>query len=307
MKTTLRIGTRGSPLALAQAHEVRDRLHAAWPDTIADIEIVVLSTQGDRVLDRPLAEIGGKGLFTEEIEAGLLDGSLDLAVHSMKDMPTALPHGLTIAALLPREDPADTLLVRDGVLAADAGDDPLRALPQGARVGTSSLRRAAQLRALRPDLEVVGFRGNVQTRLRKLAEGVADATMLARAGLRRLGLELGHDLPTARFLPAVAQGAIGVECRVDDPSVRALLAPIHCDTTGARVGAERAMLALLDGSCRTPIAGLATIGVDGAIALYGLLAEDDGSRVWRAEATGSEPIAVGELVAEALLRARAAG
>jgi hydroxymethylbilane synthase len=233
MTRNLRIGTRGSPLALAQAHEVRDRLMAAWPDHIGTVEIVVMSTQGDRVLDRPLAEIGGKGLFTEEIEAALLAGDIDVAVHSMKDMPTALPSGLIIPCLLPREDPADALLVRAGLLpldvvagAAGVAIDAVAALPSGARVGTSSLRRAAQIKALRPDVEVVGFRGNVQTRLRKLDDGVADATLLARAGLNRLGMNVGVSLAPETMLPAVAQGAIGVECRADDDAVQLLLAAI---------------------------------------------------------------------------------
>ncbi len=320
----VRIGTRGSPLALAQAYEVRDRLAAAWPALAhaGAIEIVVLSTQGDRVLDRPLAEIGGKGLFTEEIEAGLLDGSLDIAVHSMKDMPTALPDGLTIPCLLPREDPRDALLLREGLAldpAASARGDWLAALPRGARVGTSSLRRAAQVRALRPDLEVVGFRGNVQTRLRKLAEGVADATLLARAGLNRLGLEHGVSLAPEASLPAVAQGAIGIECRSDDDAMARLLAPLACRDTMRRVHAERAMLEALDGSCRTPIAGLAELVPDGhggvGLRLRGLVARDDGSRVWRAEQTWSAatlasdggPEALGRAVAADLLRLRAEG
>ena len=323
MTAPLRIGTRGSPLALAQAHEVRDRLAAAWTHlaTAGAVEIVVVSTQGDRVLDRPLAEIGGKGLFTEEIEAGLLDGSLDIAVHSMKDMPTALPPGLSIPCLLPREDPRDALLLRQGLaLDSDAAARGawLSALPQGARVGTSSLRRAAQVRALRPDLEVVGFRGNVQTRLRKLDEGVADATLLARAGLNRLGLDHGVTLAPDASLPAVAQGAIGIECRSDDATTAALLAPLACAATMRRVEAERAMLEALDGSCRTPIAGLAEIVAsdDGeALRLRGLVATEDGAQVWRAEATWSAaelardggPVALGREVAATLQRLRAGG
>jgi hydroxymethylbilane synthase len=300
----LRIGTRGSPLALAQAHEVRDRLRAAHPalrgaDAIA---IVVVSTRGDRVLDRPLAEIGGKGLFTEEIEEGLRQGALDLAVHSMKDMPTALPAGLCIPCLLPREDPRDVLIVAGG------GGGALADLPPGARVGTSGLRRAAQIRALRPDLRVVGFRGNVQTRLRKLADGEADVTLLALAGLRRLGMAaVGAPLAVEELLPAVAQGAIGVECRADDEATLALLAPLRCAETMACVAAERAMLAALDGSCRTPIAGLAVREPSGALWLRGLLAREDGSAVWRAEARGAEPEALGAAVAAALRRAAGSG
>lgn len=310
MKNPLRIGTRGSPLALAQAHEVKGRLAAAHPALAADgaVEIVVLSTKGDRILDRPLAEIGGKGLFTEEIEAGLLDGSLDIAVHSMKDMPTALPEGLVIPCLLPREDVRDAVLLRPD-LGVDPGsvqrDGILAALPSGARVGTSSLRRAAQIRAARPDLAIVGFRGNVQTRMRKLEAGEADATLLARAGLNRLDLAVGVNLAPEALLPAVAQGAIGVECRDGDGETQRLLAAIHCPLTGDRVAAERAMLARLDGSCRTPIAGLALAEGD-TLWLRGLVAREDGSGVWRAEARGprSGAVALGEEVAAALLQQR---
>lgn len=249
----LRIGTRGSPLALAQAHETRDRLMAAHGLPEAAFEIVIVSVMGDRVQDRALSEIGGKGLFTKEIEDGLADGSLDIAVHSMKDMPTVLPDGLAITALLPRED------VRDAFISHRHGG--IAELPQGATVGSSSLRRRAQLLHRRPDLRVVEFRGNVQTRLRKLAEGVAEATFLACAGLRRLGME--HEIRSAiepdEMLPAVAQGAIGIESRAGDGRVLGLLEPIHDRPTATRLAAERAFLAALDGSCRTPIGGLAVI------------------------------------------------
>ncbi len=285
----VRIGTRGSPLALAQAHEVRDRLQAAHPALRAPgaTEVVVLSTRGDRVLDRPLAEIGGKGLFTEEIEAALLDGSLDLAVHSLKDMPTALPSGLHLPCILPREDPRDVLLWRPDLAldtqAAERGDW-LMALPSGARVGTSSLRRAAQVLAARPDLQITGFRGNVGSRMRKLEAGEADATLLALAGLRRLGIAVGALLSTEALLPAVAQGAICVECRVDDLATAALLQAIACPASRRAVSAERAMLAALEGSCRTPIAGLCE-PIVGGLRLRGLVASEDGRRVARAEAT----------------------
>ena len=249
----LKIGTRGSPLALYQAHETRDRLKAAHGLTDNDIEIVVITTTGDRVRDRPLAEIGGKGLFTREIEEALFDGSIHLAVHSMKDMPAKLPDGLVMAALLPREDP------RDAFLSPVAKD--LDALPQGAVVGSSSVRRAAQLKRLRPDLEVIQFRGNVETRLKKLADGVAAATFLACAGLNRLGLKdkITAIVPADVMLPAVAQGCIGIETRDDDTATRDLLAPLNHAETAHAVTCERAFLAALDGSCRTPLAGHARL------------------------------------------------
>ncbi|MBT3702795.1 MAG: hydroxymethylbilane synthase, partial [Alphaproteobacteria bacterium] len=267
----MRIGTRGSPLALAQAHETRDLLVAAHDDLLTDdVEIVVISTKGDRVQDRALSEIGGKGLFTEEIEAGLSDGSLDIAVHSMKDMPTELPDGLIIPCLLPRED------VRDVFISNKASR--LQDLPQGAVIGSASLRRQAQIKNQRPDLEVVTFRGNVQSRLRKLEEGIVDATLLAQAGLNRL--DMAHvateTLSIEQMLPAVAQGAIGIECREGDKRVLDYLAPLACADTMACVTAERAVLAALDGSCRTPIAALATLN-DGTISLRALVLRPDGS------------------------------
>ena len=268
------IGTRGSPLALAQANLARDMLLAAHPALAPeDAEIRVIRTTGDRILDRALAEVGGKGLFTKEIEEALLAGEIDLAVHSMKDMPTALPDGLAITCLLPREDP------RDAFLSPRAGS--LAALPAGAVVGSSSLRRQAQILRARPDLEVVTFRGNVQTRLRKLDEGVADATFLALAGLRRLGLA---DVATAvlgtdEMLPAVAQGAIGIEHRADDDRAAGLLAPLDDRPTAVCVACERAFLAVLDGSCRTPIAGHAELDGNGAMRFRGLVLTPDG-RTW---------------------------
>jgi hydroxymethylbilane synthase len=274
----LRIGTRGSKLALAQAHETRERLARAHSDLAAPdaVAIVPITTTGDSVQNRLLSEIGGKGLFTKEIDEALLAGHVDIAVHSMKDLPTVLPAGIVIGAVLPREDPRDAL-----VGAARFAD-----LPQGATLGTASLRRAAQALALRPDLRIVPLRGNVDTRLRKIAAGEAQATLLAIAGLNRLGLgDRGVPLSASEMLPAVAQGAIGVACRADDARTRERLraiddAPSHC-----RVVAERAMLAVLDGSCRTPIAGLAEI--DGVmLRLRGLVASPDGRRVERGESDG---------------------
>lgn len=276
----LRIGTRGSPLALAQAHETRDRLMAAHGLAETAFEIDVIQTSGDRVQDRALSEIGGKGLFTLEIEEKLSDGRIQIAVHSMKDMPTVLPDGLIIPCLLPRED------VRDAFVSHlhQAIDD----LPEGAVVGSSSLRRRAQLLNLRPDLKVVEFRGNVQTRLRKLSEGVAEATFLACAGLRRLGQDDLADraIEPGQMLPAVAQGAIGIECREDDAETRALLDAINDVPTGRRLSAERAFLAGLDGSCRTPIAGLAEIDGD-RLHFRGEIIRPDGSESLTVERSGS--------------------
>lgn len=278
----LKIGTRGSPLALAQAHETRARLMAAHGLPEAAFEIVVIKTTGDRVLDRPLKEIGGKGLFTREIEDALTEGGIDIAVHSMKDMPTLQPAGLTLDCYLPREDVRDAFVSPAIARLAD--------LPQGAVVGSSSLRRRAQLAHRRPDLQLVEFRGNVQTRLQKLADGVAVATFLAMAGLNRLGrTEVArHAIEPEDMLPAVAQGAIGIERRLDDDRVAALLAPIHHAETGHRLAAERAFLLGLDGSCQTPIAGLALLS-GGEVWLRGEILRPDGSEALTAE--GRAPIA----------------
>ncbi|MEO0621831.1 MAG: hydroxymethylbilane synthase [Pseudomonadota bacterium] len=279
-ETPLRIGTRGSPLALAQAYETRDRLMAAHGLPEAAFSVDVISTKGDRIQDRPLSEVGGKGLFTEEIEAGLLAGSLDIAVHSMKDMPTVLPDGLEITCLLPREDVRDVFVSLRLRAIAD--------LAPGAVVGSSSLRRRAQLLHRRPDLKVVEFRGNVQTRLRKLEDGVAEATFLAAAGLRRLGHaieDMGAAVEPEEMLPAVAQGAIGIEGRTGDARVAALLAPIHDAPTGQRLAAERAFLAGLDGSCRTPIGGLAVLEGD-ALWLRGEIVRPDGTERLATERRG---------------------
>ena len=273
MQTRLRIGTRGSPLALYQAREVAARLAALLgtaPDDAA--EIVVIKTTGDRVQDRNLSELGGKGLFTKEIEEALLADELDLAVHSMKDMPSELPAGLVIDCLLQREDPRDAFLSHKVRSLAE--------LPKGAVVGTSSLRRAAQIRARRPDLSIVPFRGNVETRLAKLEQGMADATLLAMAGLNRMALTHHARGPISPddMLPAVAQGAIGVERREDNERMGDLLAKLHHAETGFRVEAERALLRVLDGSCRSPIAALAEL--DGErLTLRGMLLTPDGSQV----------------------------
>ncbi|ODN70403.1 hydroxymethylbilane synthase [Methylobrevis pamukkalensis] len=282
----LRIGTRGSPLALAQAHEVRDRLTAAHGLADGAIDIVVISTSGDRILDRPLSEVGGKGLFTKEIEEALIAGSIDLAVHSSKDMPTELPDGLVLDHFLPRED------VRDVFISPRA--ERLADLPAGAIVGTASLRRQALLRRLRPDLEVVTYRGNVQSRLRKLGEGVVDATLLALAGLNRLGMaEVATEILDAEsFPPAVGQGAIGIETRAGDTRVGDVLAAIHHGETAVCLAAERAFLAALDGSCRTPIAGLAQVDAAGTLSIRGMILKVDGATVHEDRLTGGTADAV---------------
>lgn len=276
----LKIGTRGSPLALWQAHETRRSLMAAFGLEEAAFEIVVIKVTGDQIQDKSLKEIGGKGLFTREIEEALLAGSIDIAVHSMKDMPTQQPEGLVLDCYLPRAD------VRDGFVSPVALR--LADLPEGAVVGSSSLRRRAQLKHRRPDLALVEFRGNVQTRMRKLDEGVAQATFLAMAGLTRLGMAhvAQSAIEPAEMLPAVAQGAIGVERRAGDGRIHAMLNAIHDGETGLRVDAERAFLARLDGSCETPIAGLAVLEGD-RIWLRGELLRPDGSAVVAGEIRGS--------------------
>jgi hydroxymethylbilane synthase len=287
----LRIGTRGSPLALAQAHEVQARLAAAHGLEAGAIEIRVIRTSGDRIQDRPLSEAGGKGLFTKEIEEELKAEEIDLAVHSSKDVPTFLPDGLVLAAFLQRED------VRDAFVSPRAAG--LRELAAGAVVGTASLRRQAQVLRLRPDLKVVPFRGNVQTRLRKLADGEVDATLLALAGLKRLGRpEVATSvLSLDDFLPAVGQGAIAVETRGGDERVRQYLAALDDADTATALAAERAFLAALDGSCRTPIAGHAWIE-DGRLHLRGLVLRPDGSEAYETSRCGDRAEAA-ELGAEA--------
>ena len=265
----LKIGTRGSPLALYQANETKSRLKAAHGFEDEDIEIVVITTTGDRIRDRPLSEIGGKGLFTKEIEEALLGNRVDLAVHSAKDMPTVSQPGLALAACLEREDPRDAFISRNAKSLMD--------LPRGATMGTASLRRQAITMAIRPDLRVVPLRGNVETRLRKLDSGEFDATLLAMAGLKRLGLaeHATHVMSVEEFLPAVAQGAIGLEAREGDKRTRDILARIdHVDTSIA-VSCERAFLATLDGSCKSTIAGHATLEGN-TLHFRGLIARPDG-------------------------------
>lgn len=272
-----KIGTRGSPLALWQAHEVRRCLMAAFALPENAFEIVVIKVTGDMVQDRALKEIGGKGLFTREIEEALLAGGIDIAVHSMKDMPVEQPAGLLLDCYLKRAD------VRDGFVSSVPS---LMQLPQGAVVGSSSLRRRAQLAHRRPDLQLVEFRGNVQTRMKKLEDGVAVATFLAMAGLTRLGMQhVARPIEVDEMLPAVAQGAIGVERRSSDARATAMLAAIHDGPTGLQLAAERAFLARLDGSCETPIAGLAVLEGD-QLWLRGEILRPDGSKVIAGELRG---------------------
>jgi len=277
----LRIGTRGSPMALHQTGVVRDRLLEAHPHLAASgaVEIVTIRTTGDRVQDRRLADIGGKGLFTKEIEEALFAGRIDLAVHSLKDVETWLPDGLDIACVLARDDP------RDAFVSMRAPN--LAALPKGASIGTASLRRQAQLLRRRPDLRVMPIRGNVDTRLKKLDAGEVDALVLALCGLERLGKagEATEILSREVMLPAVGQGVLAIECRVADDELRRLLAPLHDPGSAACAAAERAMLAALDGSCRTPIAGLAELEGD-RLVLEGLLLKPDGSAEIRARRAG---------------------
>ena len=296
----LRIGTRGSRLARAQTDLVCRALAAAHPELAAPgaLDVVVIHTTGDRVTDRPLAELGGKGLFCKEIEAALLERRIDVAVHSIKDLPTWLQDGLVLGAVLERADPRDVLIARPPATIAE--------LPRRAVIGTASVRRKAQMLAHRPDLRVVNFRGNVDTRLRKLAAGEVDATLLALAGLRRLGIEdAGIVLSPEEMLPAVGQGALGVECRADDAGSLALLAALDHPASAACVRAERALLAALDGSCHTPIAGHAEIAA-GQLHLRALIARPDGSECLRAARSGAADAgaALGEEVGLEL-RARA--
>jgi len=292
----IRIGTRGSNLALKQVYELRERLCAAHGMSEDDFEVVVIKTSGDMIQDKALREFGGKGLFTKEIEDALIAGDIDMAVHSMKDVATVEPEPLEIACLMPRED------VRDAFISLKV--ERLSDLPHGAVVGTSSLRRQAQVKALRPDIEVITYRGSVETRLRKLEEEVADATLLAVAGLRRLGHGDKITAPVSpdEMLPAIAQGAIGIQTRKDDDARRELLATIHDRPTHARVSAERAFLAELDGSCRTPIAGLAELDGD-RMHFRGQILLPDGSQEFQTQRSGpaSEAAAMGRDAARELL------
>ncbi|MBJ9425052.1 hydroxymethylbilane synthase [Acinetobacter seifertii] len=273
---TLKIATRQSPLALWQAEHIRARLQELHPDLT--VELVKFVTQGDKILDTPLAKIGGKGLFVKELEAALLDGRADLAVHSMKDVPMALPEGLTLAVICEREDPLDAFVSNTFEKFAD--------LPQGARVGTSSLRRKSQILKQRPDLQIIDLRGNVGTRLGKLDDGQYDAIILASAGLKRLGLEnrIRHTIEPNVSLPAVGQGALGLECRADDQDVLALIQPLLHIETDVCVRAERAFNAYLEGGCQVPIAGYATLQ-DGKIHIEGRVGSPDGQTLLRAEMT----------------------
>jgi len=290
----LRIATRKSQLALWQADYVADHLRQAHPGL--QVELVKMSTQGDKILDTPLAKVGGKGLFVKELEQGLLSGDADIAVHSMKDVPVSLPPGLHLPVICPREDPRDAFV--SNTIANFA------ALPQGARVGTSSLRRQCQLRALRPDLQILDLRGNVNSRLQKLDKGDYDAIILAAAGLIRLGFQdrIREALAPEVSLPAIGQGAVGIECRVDDPRVNALIAPLHDTATATRVLAERAMNERLQGGCQVPIAGFA-IQEHGVLLLRGLVGEPDGSQIVRGEIAGPPENAqeLGEVLAADLL------
>jgi hydroxymethylbilane synthase len=293
----LRIGTRGSPLALVQAHMVQAQIAAALGAPKEAIELVVIRTSGDRIQDRPLAEVGGKGLFTKEIEEALLDGRVDLAVHSSKDMPTISQPGLALTACLEREDPRDVFISHKA--------ERLQDLPQGATLGTASLRRQAVAKRLRPDLNVVPLRGNVETRLRKLDDGEADATLLALAGLKRLGLTRHATaiMSVDEFLPAVGQGAIGIEARADDVRTREALARINHEATFTALACERAFLAELDGSCKTPIAGHAVIAND-SVQFRGLIARPDGKAAHDISGTGhaKDAAAIGAEAARELKR-----
>lgn len=298
-RAKLVIGTRGSPLALAQAHEVRDRLLAAHPDLSApgSIDIRIFTTTGDAIQNRTLAEIGGKGLFTKELDEAMIAGDIDLAVHSMKDVATTLPDGIDLPCILEREDPRDAFICLKAKSLAD--------LPAGAVVGTAGLRRAAQVLHRYPHLKVIPLRGNVQTRLKKLADGVVDATLLAMAGLNRLGLSqhAAEVLSTEAMLPAIAQGAIGITCRVKDDQAHHYVLPLIHGESSARVRCERAFLSTLDGSCRTPIAGLAEVR-GREIYFRGMVLTPDGGEAVTVEHHGSlgDPVAVGKAAAEDVLR-----
>ena len=295
----LRIGTRGSPLALAQTEEARTRLVARHPELAANgaIELVVIRTTGDKIRDRALRDLGGKGLFTKELDEAMAEGRIDIAVNSVKDLPAVLADGIVIACSLPREDP------RDAFVSAKA--KTLKDLPSGSVVGTSSPRRQAQILHLRPDLAIVDLRGNVDTRIGKIADGDADATYLALAGLKRLGraAAASHVVPTDEMLPAAGQGAIGITCRAADDRRLALLGAIDHGATTRAIAAERALLAALGGSCRTPIGALCT-PTEGGLGLEGLVAEPDGKRIWRTlrEAPSAEAEAMGRDAGAELLR-----
>lgn len=294
---TLRIATRKSPLALWQANYVKSQLEAHHPSL--EVVLVPMTTKGDKFLDAPLAKIGGKGLFIKELEVAMQEGAADIAVHSMKDVPMVLPEGFELSVICPREDSSDAFVSNHYT--------SLMELPQGAKVGTSSLRRQSQVKAVRPDLEIIDLRGNVGTRLGKLDNGDYDAIILASAGLIRLELEerIQQRLPQALSLGAVGQGAVGIECRQGDEATLALLAPLHCPTTALCVQAERAMNRKLEGGCQVPIAGQAQIKATEqgqVITLTGLVGSYDGQEILRAVHSGNDPQQVGEEVAETLLK-----
>lgn len=294
MLERLRIATRKSPLALWQAEHVRNALRALHPGL--SVELVEMTTKGDKILDTPLAKIGGKGLFVKELEQGMLENQADLAVHSMKDVPVELPEGLHLPVIMAREEPFDAFVSQH-----HAGLDEL---PQGAHVGTASLRRQCQILRLRPDLRISPLRGNVGTRLGKLDSGEFDAIILAAAGLKRLGLEdrIRRVVTPDAILPAIGQGAIGIECRRDDPEVAALIAPLDDLATHTRVLAERALNRRLEGGCQVPIAGFAELAGE-ELYLRGLVGSPDGKKILRGEfrAPATEAEALGKQVAEDLL------
>jgi hydroxymethylbilane synthase len=293
-ESSLRIATRKSPLALWQANHVREALLARNPGL--KVELLTMTTQGDKILDTPLAKVGGKGLFVKELEVGMLEGRADLAVHSMKDVPVEFPEGLGLAVVLPREDPRD-VLISNRFPSIDE-------LPDGARVGTSSLRRQCQLRARRPDLQILDLRGNVNTRLKKLDEGAYDAILLAAAGVRRMGWEsrITELLPPEQFLPAIGQGAIGIEIRIDDQRVAGLVAQLNDPRTATRIAAERALNERLQGGCQVPIAGYSEIS-HGVIVLRALVGRPDGSELVQGVISGRPEDAeeLGRVLADDLL------
>lgn len=290
----IRIATRKSPLALWQAEHVAERLEQTFPG--CRTELVKMTTQGDKILDAPLAKIGGKGLFVKELEQGMLEGLADIAVHSMKDVPVEFPDGLHLAAILTREDPTDAFVSNRYATLHD--------LPANARIGTSSLRRQCQIKELYPDAEILSLRGNVNTRLSKLDSGEYDAVILASAGLKRLGMarRISQCLDTGVSLPAIGQGAIGIECRSDDQQINEMLSMLHDSETGVCVTAERAMNARLNGGCQVPIGGFAQLR-GGQIFMRGLVGSPDGSVIYRAERTGGldDAEAIGKMIAEDLL------
>ena len=299
MRSTIRIATRKSPLALWQAHFVQSRLQQLYPQL--RVELLPMSTKGDKILDSPLAKVGGKGLFVKELEQAILAGDADIAVHSMKDVPVEFPEGLGLTIICERDDPRDAFV--------STGFASIAELPAGSRVGTSSLRRQCQLRAQRPDLQVIDLRGNVNSRLAKLDAGAYDAILLAAAGLKRLGLQerISALLPAELSLPANGQGAVGIECRLDDNELLSLLAPLEHPQTRQRVLAERAMNRALQGGCQVPIGAYAELEGD-TLWLRGLVGLPDGSRILRAELRGAvgEPEALGQALAEQLLTQGAA-